>query len=87
MTNAEKEKTIIDFIKDIEKNIYKFNDAISNSIRNDTIPLLYKLNNINTSSNLNNQLINKWISYTKKFAKNNPNILFTRTDKENGGSR
>jgi len=51
--------------------------------RNDTIPLLYKPNNINTSSNLNNQLINKWISSTKKFAKTNPNIMFTKADKGN----
>jgi len=68
---TEKEEVTIEFIKHIEKNIFNFNDAISNSIRNDAIPILYKWNYTDLAFDVNQKLINRWITATIRFMKDN----------------
>jgi len=80
---TEKEKVTVEFIKHIEKNIFNFNDSISNSIRNDAIPILYKWNYTDLAFDVNQKLINRWITATIRFMKDNQNIMFTRADKGN----
>jgi len=70
-------------IKNNEKNIFKFNYAVNNSIRNDAIPILLKLKDNNLTQNSYSDSINKWVIATKTFINKNPNILFTRADKGN----
>jgi len=83
VTLADKERTVVEFIKNIEKNISKLNDDICHSIRNDSLPILNKFNNFNPRSNRYNNLINHWSASTKEFTKNNPDLLFTKADKGN----
>jgi len=83
LVEKDKEKTIIDFIKCIEKNICKELNDISNQIRNQSIPIIKRLINKPNNSEHNKNLIMSWLKQTKLFAINNPDILFTKADKGN----
>jgi len=47
VTINDKERTVVEFIKNIEKNIARLSDDIGNSIRNDSLSVLNKFNNFN----------------------------------------
>jgi len=81
VTSSDKHKHATDFIKYIENNIFKLHNSTANSIRNDSIPILSKINDFNPNFDHNNNIINHWLSCTKIFIKNNPNIFFTNADK------
>jgi len=81
---------ITQFIKNLKNNIIKLDTDIQTEVRNRSIPVLHNL----LSKTVYNQPIDKKIiillESTKKFLKNNPNILFTRiriADKGYGCSR
>jgi len=81
MTNPD--NSIIQLIKNIENNIIKLNDDTQNTIRNWSIPLLHKLkNSSHIRDNMDSTIMNL-MTYTKKFIKSNPNLIFTRADKGN----
>jgi len=84
IVEKDKEKTIVEFIKCIEKNIFKEVDSISNQIRNQSVPVIKKL--LKKKSNIldqNNKLVLKWLQQTKLYAIDNPDVLFTKADKGN----
>jgi len=73
----------IQLIKNIENNIIKLHTDTQNAIRNKTIPLIH---NLSTVLHKKDQIANKitnLLNITKKFMKNNPNIIYTRADKGN----
>jgi len=76
-------KTIIEFIKCIEKNLFKEVEVIGNSIRNQSVPIIKRIEKITNNINYNDKLILKWVNFTKIFVKENPDILFTKADKGN----
>jgi len=79
----QKKIAIHEFIKDIEIHNRYINDTEKVKIRNTIIPFFNRLINKKESvNNLDKRLINLENS-TKKFCKNNPNILFTKADKGN----
>jgi len=83
IVEKEKERTIVEFIKCIEKNIFKEVDEISNQIRNQSIPIIKKIMKIPNSLEKNEKLILRLLKQTKHFATENPDILFTKADKGN----
>jgi len=84
LVDKNKEKTVVEFIKCIEKNIFKEVDGISNHIRNQSVPLIKKLLNKRSNSlGQNEKLVLNWLKQTKSFAIENPDVLFTKADKGN----
>jgi len=80
---GDKERTIVEFIKNIKKNIANLSENLCNSIRNESLPILNKFKNYNPGSKYYNNLISRWAAATKDFTKKNPDLLFTRADKGN----
>ncbi|KYN07871.1 hypothetical protein ALC62_01155 [Cyphomyrmex costatus] len=78
-----KEKTLVEFIKQIESNIIVRHNNIINFVRNNFIPILNRLNNNFPSSNVTEKHILEWLSKTKKFINEHHNLLITNADKGN----
>jgi len=76
-------KIIVEFIKCIEMNLFREVDVIGSAIRNQSVPIIKRI--INTTKNINNneKLLLRCLHHTKRFVKNNPDILFTKVDKGN----
>jgi len=79
----DKEKTTVEFIKCIEKNIFKEVNELGNHIRNQSIPIIKRLIKKSINLDKNEKLILSWIKLTKRFAINNPDVFFTKADKGN----
>jgi len=79
----DKDRITIDFIKCIEKNLLNEMEVIGNSIRNQSVPIIKRIHNIKKNGNDNDKMLLRWLNCTKKFVKENPDILFTRADKGN----
>jgi len=77
-----KEKTIIELIKNIEGNTNKFDIDTQLTLRNRFIPTINNLLNFSFPNNLINQKLNDSMKSCRNF-KNNPDIIFTRTEKGN----
>jgi len=60
-------KTMIDFIKCIEKNLFKEVEVIGNNIRNQSIPIIKRIYNRPNNFSHNDKLLLKWLKCTKKF--------------------
>jgi len=78
-----KKHIVHEFIKDIERNSFFHETNKQILIRNTAIPLLYKLINHNSVTSLSNKKVTHLLNITKKFCKNNDNLIFTKTDKGN----
>jgi len=83
LIEKDKEKTIIEFIKCIEKNIFKLVDKVSNDIRNQTVPIIRKLCTKTNNLDSNEKFLRQMLQCTKKFVRDNPDILLTKADKGN----
>jgi len=79
----DNEGMVVDFIKCIEKNLFKEVDAIGNSIRNQSIPIIKRMHNKSNKFNHNDKMLSQWLKVTKRFVKENQDIIFTRADKGN----
>ncbi|KYN15798.1 hypothetical protein ALC57_11970, partial [Trachymyrmex cornetzi] len=78
-----KEKTLIEFIKQIENNIIGRPKNIINFVRNNSISILNRFQNNFPSPNFFDKQISNWLHITNKFINNHPNILITNADKGN----
>ncbi|KYN10452.1 hypothetical protein ALC57_17413 [Trachymyrmex cornetzi] len=78
-----KEKTLIEFIKQIENNIIGRLKNIINFVRNNSISILNRFQNNFPSPNFFDKQISNWLHITNKFINNHPNILITNADKGN----
>jgi len=83
MVEKDKERTIVEFIKYIEKNIFKEVDDISNQIRNQSIPIIKRISKKPNDLEKTKKLILRLLKQTKQFAIENPDVLFTKADKGN----
>jgi len=79
----DSEKTTIEFIKCIEKNLFKEVEIIGNNIRNQSIPIIKRLFRNMNNNNQNEKLLLRCLQHTRRFTKDNPDILFTKADKGN----
>jgi len=70
-------------IKNIENNIDKLHPDIQTDIRNRSIPLIHNLTSMQLYKDPVVNNIHKLFNTTRKFIKNNLNIIFARADKEN----
>lgn len=73
--------TTYDFIKCLENNTSRLTIETNNSILNNSIPIIQKLNA--TQHNINDKLLLQWTKITNQFLHNNSNIIVTRADKGN----
>jgi len=82
MLTNKKDNVVIEFIKSIECNTNKFDIDTQLNIRNRAIPLIGSLPTLisNTHSNPRLSSLNRTC---KIFIKNNPDVIFIRTDKGN----
>lgn len=81
--NNNKQKYVMEFIKDIELNIKNLTQDTKAEIRSHIFPSLDKFYNSNTRlSDMDTSLL-KLYKETKLFIKHNPDIIFTRADKGN----
>jgi len=78
-----KEKTIIELIKNIERSTNKFDIDTQLTLRNIFIPTINNLLNFFVPNNPINQKLNDSMKSCKSFIRNNPDIIFTRADKGN----
>jgi len=76
-------KTIVEFIKCIEKNLFKEVEIIGSAIRNQSVPIIKRMFNTTKNINNNEKLLLKCLHHTEKFIRDNPDILFTKADKGN----
>jgi len=79
----DKERTIIEFIKHIEKNIFRCHEQIGSSIRSQAIPIINRILDAAPKSNYYHKMLLHWLDFRKKFVKSHPEIMFTKTDKGN----
>jgi len=82
-TKKNQEKTIVEFMKCIEKNLFKEGEVICSAIRNQSIPIIKRMFNKTGNINTNEKLLLRWLQSTKKFVNDNKDILFTKADKGN----
>jgi len=79
----KKNKTIIEFIKNIEHSIKKLPETTQNEIRNCTISTLNNLSSLPFCINSTDKKLNELLKHTNEFLRNNPNIILSRPDKGN----
>jgi len=79
----DKEKTSVEFIKSIERNVFKEVDIISSQIRNQSIPIIKRVFKSTHNLDVNEKMVLSWLKHTREFARKNPDILFTKADKGN----
>jgi len=82
-TKKNQEKIIVDFMKCIEKNLFKEVEVIGSAIRNQSIPIIKRMFNKTGNINTNEKLLLRWLHSTKMFVNDNKDILFTKADKGN----
>jgi len=73
----------VEFIKCIERNVFKELDVISSQIRNQSIPIIKRIFKRTHNLDVNEKMLLRWLKHTKEFARDNPDILFTKADKGN----
>jgi len=78
-----KERPIIEFIKCIEKNIFRLVEKISSDIRNQTIPIIKRFSQKANSLDLNEKFLRRVLQCTRKFVRDNLDILLMKADKGN----
>lgn len=78
-----KKSLLIEFIKGIEHNNKKFNVATRLNIRNRSIPIINKILSYTPHNIPFYHSIKNSINSTRRFIKDNPNVIFTRADKGN----
>jgi len=76
------QNNIIQLIKNIENNIIKLYPDTQIEIRNKTIPTLHNLKSPLKLDHTEQKIL-KLLNITNTFIKNNPNIIYTKTDKGN----
>jgi len=79
----DRDKTIVEFIKCVEKNIFKEVEIIGSEIRNQFVSIIMRIFKKIKNIDHNEKLLLRCLHHTKKFAKDNPDILFTKADKGN----
>jgi len=72
---------ITQIIKNIENNIIKLGNELQTEVRNRSIPVIHNLLSRALYKDPTDFKIMKSLQITKKFMKNNPNIIFTKADK------
>ena len=77
------DRTLIEFIKNIENNIIGRRNNIINFVRNNTVSILEKFQNDFPRTGSNNKLLFDCIKTTKIFVKNHPEVLISKADKAN----
>lgn len=79
ISNRDKEKLIIEFMKTIEVNIEREEVELQNRVRNRCLSLLKKF--VNDHHNTINKEFATWLTAIKNFLRENPDSIFTRADK------
>ena len=69
-----KEKSVLEFIKHVEYNLFRADDEICKSVRNEIIQILKSINNCDIKSSENN-IIREGVREVKRFISENPDIL------------
>jgi len=82
-TGKDQGKIIVEFMKCMEKNLFKEGDVISSAVRNQSIPIIKRMFNKTGNINMNDKLLLRCLQSTKNFVKDNKDIFFTKTDKGN----
>jgi len=77
------EKMVVEFIKYIENNLFREVDSISSEVRSQSIPIIKRMFKIKNNMNVNEKFLLRCLQITKKFVKDNTDILFTKADKGN----
>jgi len=73
----------IQLIKNIENNLIKFHEDVQFEVRNRVLPFLHNIKHKARHKDTKDIQILELLQKTKKFVKNNPNVIFTRADKGN----
>ncbi|XP_067216923.1 reticulocyte-binding protein homolog 1 isoform X1 [Linepithema humile] len=80
---AKRLGSIIQLIKNIERNIERKDEELQSVVRNETIETINNIWNNNKKINHKEKLIIKYKKQTQEFIEKHPNIIFTRADKGN----
>src|SRR5436190_10566126 len=78
-----KEKLTIEFIKNIENNIYKLPREKIPIIRDRSTSIINRLSSLSFPHNDFNRYVKNLVSQTREFINNNNNLILTRADKGN----
>jgi len=82
-TKKDIDRTLLEFIKCIEKNLFNEVETIGSEIRNQSVPIMKRLSKTTNNYDYNDKFLLRCLHCTKKFTKENPDILFTKADKGN----
>ena len=77
------DRTLIEFIKNIENNIIGRQKNLINFVRNNSVLIIDKFRNDFPKNDLNDKLLCDWVRTTKRFVKDHPEILISKADKGN----
>ena len=77
------DRTLIEFIKNIENNIVGRQKNLINFVRNNSVLIIDKFRNDFPKNDLNDKLLCDWVRTTKRFVKDHPEILISKADKGN----
>ncbi|XP_025264619.1 uncharacterized protein LOC112637990 [Camponotus floridanus] len=80
---VDKERTVVDLLKSVEFNINKLPTEVRTLVRNRSFPIINSFHNSILHKSPSDKVILKSLNATKKFTRDNPDILFTRADKGN----
>ena len=79
---TNKERITREFIKYVEYNLFKADEEICKSVRNETSHILKSINNCDTES-AENKIVKEGVREVKRFISENPEILITKANKGN----
>ncbi|XP_018368554.1 PREDICTED: uncharacterized protein LOC108764709 [Trachymyrmex cornetzi] len=77
------DRTLVEFIKHIENNIYGRPNNVVNFFRNKSIPFLDKIKNEFPKFSSTDKLLSDWFRISKEFVNSHPEILISIADKGN----
>ena len=73
---------MLEFIKHVECNLFKTDDEIYKTVRNEVIQIFKSIDNCDIKS-FENNIIREGVREVKRFISENPDILITKADKDN----
>jgi len=83
LLSNDSENNTIQVNKNIENNIINNHDDTQSEVRNRSLPILHNLKSKSLHKDTKDMQILELLRRINKYIKNNPNVIFTRADKDN----